>query len=116
MTDYLIDQYNAKIEAALEAKQNALAAATQIWHKAVDEIIGRWQAATTEAAIEMMSAREHRDSSVVKMYVEGPPPTSEAAPPQIRPTEETVKAVTAQHFAGMASEIEAEPPHDDHDD
>ena len=68
MSDYLIDQYNARIEAALEAKQNALAAATQLWHKAVDDIIGLWQAATTEAAIEMSSALEHRN----RIYVEGP--------------------------------------------
>ena len=105
MTDYLIDQYNAKIEAAMEAKQNALAAATQIWHKAVDEIIGLWQAATTEAAIEMTSALEHRN----KMYVEGPP-IEPAAP----------KVVTSDAPpAGVSATIEAPPqeePHDDHDD
>lgn len=58
MTDYLINQYNDKIAAALEAKDAAIAAAVQTWLEA-----------SAGAAIELAAALEHRN----RVYVEGPP-------------------------------------------
>lgn len=69
MTDYLINQYNDKIAAALKSKDDAIAAATQLWNRAVEDIMGAWQAASASAAIELAAALEHRN----KVYVEGPP-------------------------------------------
>jgi hypothetical protein len=69
MTDYLINQYNDKIAAALKSKDDAIAAATQLWNRAVEEIVGAWQAASAAAAIELTAALEHRN----RVYVEGPP-------------------------------------------
>lgn len=73
MTDYLITQYNAKIEAALQTKDDATATATQLWNNACAGIIAEWQATTSAAAIELTTALEHRN----RVYVEGPPPAVE---------------------------------------
>lgn len=67
MTDYLINQYNDKIAAALEAKDAAIAAAVQTWLEA-----------SAGAAIELAAALEHRN----RVYVEGPPVIS---PPSTEP-------------------------------
>lgn len=70
MTDYLIDQYNDKIAAAMKIKDDAIAAATQTWHTTLDDILGVWSAGSASAAIELATALEHRN----KVYVEGPAP------------------------------------------
>lgn len=84
MTDYLIAQYNAKIEAALRAKDSAIVGATTLWHQAVDEIVGKWQGTVAEAGIELATAMEHRN----RVYVLGPPSAPEPKKTEEPKTEE----------------------------
>lgn len=83
VADYLISRYHSRVQAAVVAKEEAIAAATRIWNDAIAEIIGRWQGEVAAASLELAAAMDHRNA----VYVFGPPPAPEppAEPPALEP-------------------------------
>lgn len=67
MSDYLIDKYNEKISAALKSKEHAISQATQLWHRACEDIEAEWQSHATAAHLELTIALEHRN----RLYTNG---------------------------------------------
>lgn len=87
MSDYLIDEYNAKVHASLAKKDAAVVAAMQAW---ITE--------TAEAAIELTTSLAHRN----RVYVEGPPT------PTVRTVEHRPFVIDSDEGAGAEPETPAD--------
>ena len=109
MTDYLIDQYAAEVEAALAAEQDALNSATEIYQRTRDAIIAARHDAMLTASIKLASGMAQRN----RTYVEGPPPVSpEPATPALPPT-----SPSFSNSRGAPIDLPYEEEiHDDHED
>ena len=97
MTDYLIDRYNERIEAARIVKEQALAAALDAYNYAHIEAIARWQAATLAASAELQRDMKARNEA----YVMGPPPSSLPPAPEGEPYYEEDEPVGQESRAQM---------------
>ena len=109
MTDYLIEQYNSKVVAATDLKQDRIAKATQLWNDAIAESISQWQADTTAAALEMETALEHRN----RRFIEGPPPADEEPGGQPLDVDPPPMVADSRPFEGFNGVLRDEPSEHD---